>query len=479
MPGIFNYQQPQITSVTPLSYDSQGGVTVSITGTSFSLSAVTRIGPFVCPLLQAQTHQLITCQLPPGQGANLSVVITTSTGQTSTPPVLFSYNPPNITSISPSGGKSGTNVYITLTGTSFGASGGVVYLGAGKCNTASGVYQHQVVNCLVPDGAGANLPVYIVVGNQTSNTVFFSYAPVLTSVTVIVGTANTQGGATLLISGFGFSIPSKAVASVMVSSSSCTVTSQNDTVVLCTLPPGQGVSNGVVLSVAGQSSNSINFAYLPPVITSIWPNNGTTIGGSLVTILGTSFGLPGAATVSVGGAPCAVIAAQSNVTRVVCTLPPGTGAAQSVVLSAGGQSSNTLLFSYFPPVIDRIFPKNGDAAGGYSVTLYGSNFGAVRHTKHAGTHTRAAASLNLLERTVLMFICAACSCVLLRSAFFFLFFSSLSGDRERQRPCGCFFGVFDLPQRQCCHSDHSRRFRFVESAHVRHVATVKHCDLHL
>jgi hypothetical protein len=271
IPGSYNYSQPIIYALSPESYDSQGGATLFVNGTSFSLTSTTRIGPFICTPLRPQTHTAIYCQLPGGQGANLSVTVTNSVGQVSNPSGLFSYLPPFISSLTPSGAVSGTNVFLTLAGVSFGLSG-VVYIGPNLCDLSQGVWLHTVINCKLPAGAGANLPVYLVVGGQTSNTVYFSYAPVISAVYIADGSAGyTSGGSKVHLSGSGFSLPSTAAATILIGGRDCTELDRNDTDIDCTLPSGQASSNLVQVSVSGQSSNTMNFAYAVPVITSVFP----------------------------------------------------------------------------------------------------------------------------------------------------------------------------------------------------------------
>jgi hypothetical protein len=275
---------------------------------------------------------------------------------------------PFISAISPNGGVSGSNVYITLTGTSFGING-VVRIGPGVCDTASGVYQHVVINCAVPVGAGANLPVFIESGGYTSNVVRFSYSPIISSISITAGVAYTEGGATLQLVGTGFNVPGVAVATVAVGGRDCVVQSQSDVLVTCTLPVGQGATNAVRLTVAGQTSNSLNFVYASPVVESVWPASGPTRGGTEISIKGYSLGLGTATTVTIGGQACVVNTAKSNLTHVVCVTPAGSGAAQSLILTSAGLASFPTPWSYDLPVITGISPKNGVSSGGYPVTV--------------------------------------------------------------------------------------------------------------
>ena len=48
----------------------------------------------------------------------------------------------------------------------------------------------------------------------------------------------------------------------------------------------------------------------------------------------------------------------------------------AVTVTAGGQrSTNALLFSYDPPVIDSVSPNVADAEGGQVLTIAGKNLG--------------------------------------------------------------------------------------------------------
>ncbi len=93
-----------------------------VNGSSFSTSGQVFVGSNICtPSGFGFAETAIQCTLPPGQGANLSVVVFVS-GQPSNPG-NFSYDPPVISRISPVGGATGSNIFLTLTGTSFGTSG--------------------------------------------------------------------------------------------------------------------------------------------------------------------------------------------------------------------------------------------------------------------------------------------------------------------------------------------------------------------
>src|SRR4029079_9796015 len=91
-------------------------------------------------------------------------------------------------------------------------------------------------------------------------------------------------------------------ATVSLGGAACPVTAQSHTQVSCRLPAGQGTGLPVVLSVGGQTSNTLTFAYAPPQIIGFSPAAGPTEGGSLA-ISGVNFGVFGA-TVTVAGLDC-------------------------------------------------------------------------------------------------------------------------------------------------------------------------------
>ena len=66
-------------------------------------------------------------------------------------------------------------------------------------------------------------------------------------------------------------------------------------------------------------------------------------GGTSITINGTNFGPD--PTVSIGGKPVLQFDLQSH-TRIVGTLPPGSGQNKPVIVTAEGQVSNVVFFSY-------------------------------------------------------------------------------------------------------------------------------------
>lgn len=86
----------QLSVSAPLSIrnaSTSGGASLTVTGINFGLSGLVSIGSVACPTV-TRSHTQITCTVPAGQGADLSVVVTTL-GRPS-PSAAFSYLPPVI-----------------------------------------------------------------------------------------------------------------------------------------------------------------------------------------------------------------------------------------------------------------------------------------------------------------------------------------------------------------------------------------------
>lgn len=359
--ATFSYAGPFVTSISPASGATAGNVPLTINGLNFAAGSTVAVGGSNCPVVSQSGTDSIVCTLPPGQGRDREVRVT-SAGSTSNV-LAFSYDAPVITAVTPANPSTAGGSILTLTGTSFGTSGSVSVAGR-ACPTMS--HSHGMVTCILPAGQGTGLAVVLDVAGQTSNAAPFAYAaPVLAGISPTSGPA--AGNIPLTLTGTNFGTAS----SVSIGGRSCPITSQGHTALQCNLPPGLGADTPVVVSAAGQASNPLSFAYPNPTLAGLSPANGPTDGGIPLTLAGTNFG--SASTVSVGGQPCPVT--NQAETSVVCTLPPGQGIARSVQLTTEGAASNTLLFDYDPPVISAIEPASGPTAGNVPITVRGTDFG--------------------------------------------------------------------------------------------------------
>ena len=114
----------------------------------------------------------------------------------------------------------------------------------------------------------------------------------------------------------------------------------------------------------------------PPSISSLLPTHGPTGGGISVTITGANFSATASQDlVTFGSQPATVVSAGS--TQLTVTEPAGAGLGVPVVVTVGGQASNSVSFNYDAPQASGISPQRGYLAGGYPLTISGSNFSTV------------------------------------------------------------------------------------------------------
>lgn len=100
----------------------------------------------------------------------------------------------------------------------------------------------------------------------------------------------------------------------------------------------------------------------------ISPNQGSTAGGTTVTITGTNLG--GATAVRFGTKSATITA--NTPTSVTATSPSGAGAVGVTVTTPGGTSNPLSFFYVGPPFKSGLSPVSGVTAGGDTVTITGT-----------------------------------------------------------------------------------------------------------
>jgi len=122
-----------------------------------------------------------------------------------------------------------------------------------------------------------------------------------------------------------------------------------------------------------------------PTISSVLPNSGPVIGGTVVTITGTDF--QSGATVTFGQTPAAVVF--SSATQLLATTPAHAQGIVDVIVRNPDTQSATVSggFTYQPvpaPTIISLLPTSGPAAGGTLVSITGANFLAAATVSFGG-----------------------------------------------------------------------------------------------
>lgn len=134
-------------------------------------------------------------------------------------------------------------------------------------------------------------------------------------------------------------------------------------------------------TLAGACSDSNPVTPTPPTngptIASITPATGSTVGGTEITIIGTSFS--GTPTVMIGGVAATGVRVLGTTTIQAVTGAHAAGAVDVVVTVGGAIATRASSFTYVAPLgptVTSTSPSSGTTAGGTTVTLTGTNFAA-------------------------------------------------------------------------------------------------------
>jgi len=160
--------------------------------------------------------------------------------------------------------------------------------------------------------------------------------PTVTSVSPNSGPA--AGGTAVTITGANFA----AGATVTFGTTAATnVAVVNSATITATAPAGSAGAVTVTVTVSGQSGSLAGgFSYtLPPTVTSVSPNSGSTAGGTTVAITGANFAA--GATVTFGAAAATNVAVVSG-TEITATTPAGSAGAVTVTVTNPGAQSGSL-----------------------------------------------------------------------------------------------------------------------------------------
>jgi hypothetical protein len=362
---------PTITSLNPTTGPVAAFVT--ITGGNFGAtqgtSTVTFNGVAATPTAWSATS--ITATVP--AAATSGNVVVTVGGQPSnginftvTPP------PPIVSSLNPTSGVVGT--LVAIAGGNFGATQGastVTFNGAVATPTS---WSATSIAVAVPSGATTG-NVVVTVGGQSSNGVGFTVTVSPPSITSLNPTSGAVG-TSITVAGANFGA-TQGSSSVAFNGTTGTPTAWSATSITVAVPTAATTGNVVVI-VGGQASNGISFTVTlpPPSITSLNPTSGAV--GASITIGGTNFGATqGTSTVMFNGTAGTPTAWSAS--SIAVPVPAG-ATAGNVIVTVGGQTSNSVNFTIIPPPpsISSLTPASGPV--GTSVTIAGASFGATQGT---------------------------------------------------------------------------------------------------
>ena len=304
---------------------------------------------------------------------------------------------PVVTHVSPAHGSTLGGNTVNIRGRHFTAHGHSLVrkvIFGKRAATKVKVHSATWITVRVPKGTGTvNVRVTTAAGTSAKLSADrYTYKVPAPRVTGLNPTAGpTLGGATVTISGSGFSGAS-AVTFGATAASSFSVSSAGK--IVATAPAGTGTVDVTVTTPAGTSATSAADQYsyyILAAVTGLSPTSGPAVGGTKVTITGSVLYAASAVTF---GTTSAVFKAISN-SKIVATAPPGTGTVDVRVTTPAGTSAAVTAAKYTyvaAPAVTGLSPTTGSTLGGTKVTITGSVFGGASAVKFG---TSAAASFSV------------------------------------------------------------------------------------
>jgi hypothetical protein len=293
-------------------------------------------------------------------------------GSTVIPPVV------TIESLAPDIGPLVGGTEIMIKGTNF--SPDTIVTLADQAVTDLVIVDSETITCRTPPAEGgtrAGVLVQNATGLAYELNVFF-YIPPPQVFGLSPDTGPPTGLIPVSISGKGFVEFDAGVNTVTVGGLPATdVVTVSDSTITCVIPTGLGPAVVTVTNNNGSGSKSAGYRYFPPpTVFSITPAEGTPLGGTAVTILGTGFqaNSPGANTVTFNNVAATSITTVDDNT-ITCVTPSRDGLATVKVSNSNGAGTLVDGFLFYPrPTLTAVTPDTGSSAGGVAMTLTGSGF---------------------------------------------------------------------------------------------------------
>ncbi len=360
---------PAVTAVTPNTGSTNGGDTVTITGSGFTGATAVTFGSTLATAFSVVSDTAIVATAPAESAATVDITVTTPSG-TSTIVTGDEYtytapSAPTVSSLDVSSGPDGGGTVVTITGTNLQDTSAVSFGGV----AAASWYLNsstQITAVAPPQAAGTvDITVTTPAGTSvTSGSDEFTYTSVGAPTVTVVGpnAGPTAGGNTVAITGTNCD----GVTSVMFGSTAATsFTIESDTSIFAVAPAGSAGTVDVTLTDSdGTSITSSADDYTftaAPTITTLSSSSDTATGGTPITITGTN--LTGTYVVYFGNVPSTEVIVTSS-TSIIAFSPAQAAATVNITLVTPGGFSNTESFTYNAASTDT---WTGGSSGYWSV----------------------------------------------------------------------------------------------------------------
>ena len=390
---------PAITVISPATGSSGGGTTVNINGLNLAGATSVSFGATASAGFTVNSPTSITAVSPPGSAGTVDVRVVTAGGTSSisgADQFIYVIPLPTVTGLNIAAGRIAGGTTVNITGTNF---TGATAVNFGSTPAASFLVNSATsITAVSPAGSAGAVDVTVVTQYGTSaissaDQFTFSSKPIITSVSPSAGPV--AGATAVTIQGANFS-GATAVNFSSVQATNVSISADGSSIT-ATSPPGNAGTVDITVVASGGSntlSTADQFTYAPvPTVSGVLPAQGSTQGGTAVSITGTNFHGTGytVTAVSFGGVPATGFTINSA-TSITATSPAGSaGVAHVVVATEGGASTSSAAdqFTYVtPPAVSSISPAYGQVTGGTSVTITGTGFSgatAVNFGTMAGT----------------------------------------------------------------------------------------------
>jgi hypothetical protein len=371
---------PTITSFTPGTGTTSGGVTVTVTGTGFIGATAVKFGTTTAASFTVTGPTTIKAVTRTHAAGTVKISVTTAGGTgTSTGEFTFVPPPPTVTSFTPTTGTTSGGTTVTITGTNFSGSGFTTTSVKFGTTTAASytVTGPTTIKAVTRTHVAGTVKISVTTaggtGSSSASFRFVAPVPTITSFTPTAGP--TAGSTTVTITGTGF-IGATSVKFGATTAASYTVTGPT-TIKAVTKAHSAGTVTVSVTTVGGTANSTADFIFVPPpTVTSLTPTAGPSTGGTAVTITGTNFKGSNFTTTSVkfGSTTAASFTVTSSTTIKAVTKAHAAGTVTVSVTSAGGTATSATDFKFVAaPTITSFTPGTGTTSGGVTVTITGTN----------------------------------------------------------------------------------------------------------
>ncbi|MEO3772206.1 IPT/TIG domain-containing protein [Micromonospora sp. B9E7] len=358
----FTYIPPTITSIVPNSGPNTGGTTVTITGTGFTGATGVTFGDTPgTDVVVDPSGTSLTVVTPPGPVGPVDVAVLLP-GANADAPGGFTYlaAAPTASAITPNEGPQSGGQTVTITGAGFIPDGTTVTFDGASATDVTVNAGGTSLTAVTPPGAIGPAVVLVTTGGGSAAPLDYTYLAdggdaAVTGLTPTTGP--TSGGTTVTITGTGFT-GATGVTFDGAPGTGFTVNPAGTTITVVTPPNAAGPAVVRLVFPAG-SAAAPTFTYViaAPVIETLTPAQGSTGGGTTVTVRGSGF-VPGGTVVTICGRtiPAGEVTVAADGRSLTFRTPRCAAGNTTVVVSTGGGTSNALTFRYVPHTL----PVTGD-----------------------------------------------------------------------------------------------------------------------